>query len=142
MRSLKVCRIWVSLLRPTIKKILIENDYELISCHTPFGAAIPRLAASKIKNFNSKIVYTAHGFHFYKGAPLINWMIYYPMEKYLSRYTDSIITINDEDYNTAKKKMKSKIYKVHGIGISREKFDIKVVTGKSKNDREFDTVTL
>lgn len=120
----------------TIKKILIENDYELISCHTPFGAAIPRLAASKIKNFNSKIVYTAHRFHFYKGAPLINWMLYYPMEKYLSRYTDSIITINDEDYNTARKKMKSKIYKVHGIGISREKFDIEVSASEKKKLRK------
>ena len=120
----------------TIKKILIENDYELISCHTPFGAAIPRLAASRIKNFKSKIVYTAHGFHFYKGAPLINWLLYYPMEKYLSRYTDSIITINDEDYDTAKKKMKSKVYKVHGIGISREKIDVKMSASEKKKLRK------
>ncbi|MGM9876373.1 MAG: glycosyltransferase family 4 protein [Bacilli bacterium] len=115
-----------------IKSILLENDYELISCHTPFGAAIPRLAVSRIKNFHSKIVYTAHGFHFYKGAPLINWMLYYPMEKYLSKYTTSIITINDEDYSFAKKKMKSKVYKVHGIGISKEKFDIKMTTEGKK----------
>ena len=74
---------------------MIENDYELISCHTPFGAAIPRLAASKIKNFNSKIVYTAHGFHFYKGAPLINWMIYYPMEKLLF-HLESLVFVSEE----------------------------------------------
>ena len=124
-----------------IKKILLDNDYELISCHTPFGAAIPRLAASGIKNFHSKIVYTAHGFHFYNGAPLINWLLYYPMEKYLSKYTDSIITINDEDYNFAKKKMKSQVYKVHGIGISREKFDIKMTANEKKKLRKEINIT-
>lgn len=109
-----------------MKKLLSENGYELISCHTPFGAAIPRLAASRIKNFKSKIVYTAHGFHFFKGSPLLNWCIYYPIEKYLSKYTNSIITINEEDYKLAKKKMKSKVFKIPGIGLSREKFDIKL----------------
>lgn len=115
-----------------IKEILQENEYELISCHTPFGAAIPRLAISRIKNFKTKVIYTAHGFHFYKGAPLINWLIYYPMEKYLSKYTTSIITINDEDYNFASKKMKCKVYKIHGIGISKEKFDIKISNDEKK----------
>lgn len=115
-----------------IKEILLENDYELISCHTPFGAAIPRLALSRIEKVHTKVVYTAHGFHFYKGAPLINWLVYYPMEKYLSKYTTSIITINDEDYNFAKKKIKSNIYKVHGVGISKEKFDIKMTYSQKK----------
>ena len=63
------------------------------------------------------------------------------MEKYLSKYTDSIITINDEDYNFAKKKMKSQVYKVHGIGISREKFDIKMTANEKKKLRKEINIT-
>jgi hypothetical protein len=49
------------------------------------GGCLARLAARKNR---AKIIYTAHGFHFYKGALLINWFIYYPIERYLTRYTD------------------------------------------------------
>jgi glycosyltransferase involved in cell wall biosynthesis len=75
---------------------------------------------------NCKVIYTAHGFHFYKGAPLINWLLYYPVEKWLARYTDALITINQEDYDLARRKMKlrkgGKVYYVPGVGIDSEKF--------------------
>lgn len=114
-----------------IKKIIEDNNYELISCHTPFGAAIPRLACKSMKKKRPKIIYTAHGFHFYKGAPVKNWVIYYSMEKYLSKYTDSIITINEEDYNLVKKRMNCKAYYIPGIGIDKNKFNIEL-TEKDK----------
>ncbi|WP_051004276.1 glycosyltransferase [Treponema primitia] len=84
-------------------KEILENDYDIIHCHTPMGGCLSRLAARKKR---AMIIYTAHGFHFFKGAPLINWLLYYPIEKYLSRYTDCLITINQEDYNFARKKFK------------------------------------
>ena len=78
----------------------------------------------KEKN-GTRVIYTAHGFHFYKGAPLLNWMIYYPIEKIMARYTDCLITINDEDYEFAKKHLKAKqIELVHGVGIDENKFNI------------------
>ena len=77
-----------------MKQILKNEKYDLISCHTPFGGAITRLAAKKVKLINTKVVYMAHGFHFYKGAPLKNWLLFYSAEKYLSKYTDDLITIN------------------------------------------------
>ena len=83
-----------------------------------------RLAARKARKSGTKVIYTAHGFHFYKGAPLKNWLIYYPIEKWLARCTDCLITINDEDYECAvRKKFKAgSIKKVNGVGIDLNKF--------------------
>ena len=86
-----------------LRNILIQNDYDIIHCHTPMGGFLARLTARKSK---AKVIYTSHGFHFYKGAPLLNWLLYYPIEKYLAQYTDCIITINKEDFYLAKKKFK------------------------------------
>ncbi len=87
-----------------VKKILLENQYDILHCHTPMGGVIGRLAAKKLwQKGKIKVIYTAHGFHFYKGAPLLNWLLYCPVEKWLSHYTDVIVTINEEDYEKAKK---------------------------------------
>lgn len=84
-----------------------------------------RLAAKKLWKKNKvKIIYTAHGFHFYKGAPLFNWLVYYPIEKILSKYTDVLIVINEEDYQlTQKKKFRAKqVVKFDGVGVNLERF--------------------
>lgn len=101
-------------------ELIHENQYEFIHCHTPIGSVIGRLAAHRT---NTKIIYTAHGFHFYKGAPLVNWLVYYPVERFLSRWTDILITINQEDYNRAKKSFHAKRTEyVPGIGIDLNRF--------------------
>jgi glycosyltransferase involved in cell wall biosynthesis len=99
---------------------LKKGDYIGIHCNTPIGGVIGRIAGHKHKIKN--IIYTAHGFHFYKGAPFINWLLYYPIEKILARWTDSIITINLEDYEFAKKHLRSRIYYVPGVGIDLEQW--------------------
>ena len=111
-----------------LKKIITENHYEIIHCHTPMGGVVTRLAAKKARKNGTRVIYTAHGFHFYKGAPLLNWLIYYPIEKWLSRYTDCLITINTEDYELAKKKFRKckQIELVHGVGLDTTKFDVKI----------------
>ena len=86
-----------------LKDILANGNYQILHCHTPMGGVLGRLAALKLwKQGKLKVIYTAHGFHFYKGAPLVNWLLYYPMEKFLAQWTDVIITINEEDYERAK----------------------------------------
>lgn len=86
-----------------LKNILANGNYQILHCHTPMGGVLGRLAALKLwKQGKLKVIYTAHGFHFYKGAPLVNWLLYYPMEKFLAQWTDVIITINEEDYERAK----------------------------------------
>ena len=103
-----------------LRKLIEENEYELVHCHTPVAAAIARYAfRTARKKHNTKVLYTAHGFHFYKGAPKIS-RLYYSVEKAMIRYTDGIITINEEDYLAAKKMCRNKkcdAYKISGIGI-------------------------
>lgn len=101
-------------------RLIQEHRYSFIHTHTPIASAIVRLAAKKTK---TKVIYTAHGFHFYDGAPLKNWLLYYPVEKWLSKYTDILITINKEDYKRAAEKFKAKktVY-ISGVGVDTEKF--------------------
>lgn len=108
-----------------LRKILNEKQYDIIHCHTPMGGVIGRLAARFLfKKKKVKIIYTAHGFHFYKGAPLINWLLYYPVEKFLLRYTDVLVTINKEDYQFALKKFSkfTEIEFMNGVGVNLSKF--------------------
>ena len=106
-----------------LKKITDINEYDIIHCHTPIGGAIGRLAARNARKNGTKIIYTAHGFHFYKGAPLINWLAYYPVERCLARYTDILITINKEDYDRAKGFKAKRIEYVPGVGIDTDRFN-------------------
>ncbi|MCW9130902.1 glycosyltransferase family 4 protein [Bacillus paramycoides] len=107
-----------------LKSIIRQNRYNIIHCHTPMGGVIARLAARKARQQGTKVVYTAHGFHFCKGAPFINWLLYYPIERSLATNTDCLITINQEDYNLAvKHRFQAKdIQLVHGVGIDIERF--------------------
>ena len=114
-----------------MKKIIEEEKYDLIHVNTPMGAAVTRLALIKYKkNNNVKVIYTANGFHFFKGAPIMNYLLYYPIEKILSKYTDVIITMNEEDYNFAKKHFKTRIEYIPGIGFDKNKFSKKIDTNK------------
>ena len=121
-----------------LKTIIDSDDYDLIHCHSPMGGVLARLAAKKTRRTNHmRVIYTAHGFHFFRGAPLINWMLYYPVEKFLSKYTDCIITINNEDYDLAKRKFKAKqIELVHGVGVDENKFNFKMCKEEKHNLRE------
>ena len=123
-----------------LKKIIEEEKYYIIHCNTPMGGIVTRLAAWKSRKMGTKVFYTAHGFHFYKGAPKINWIIYYPIEKIFSKITDQIITINHEDFELANKKFFCKTSYIHGVGVDNEryhpvtlekKYDLKIELGLS-----------
>lgn len=119
-----------------LRKIINEENFDIIHCHTPMGSVVARIAAKQVRKNGTRVIYTAHGFHFYTGAPLLNWMLFYPIEKYLAKYTDTLITINQEDYNRAKKKFSKRcndIQYVPGVGINPEKFNIKM-TKKEKHE--------
>lgn len=113
-----------------LKKIIDDGNFDIVHCHTPVGAMIARLAARKARKKGTRVIYTAHGFHFYKGAPVVNWILYYPVEKFLSRFTDDLITINLEDYSYAKKFHAKKVHYVRGVGIDKVIFCNKENTRK------------
>lgn len=102
-----------------LKKVIKNGQYDIIHCNTPVGGILTRWAA---RNEKSEVIYTAHGFHFYKEAPLKNWMLYYPIEKVMSHFTDKLITVNEEDYCLAKTKFSCPVYRIHGTGIDTGKY--------------------
>lgn len=106
----------------SLKKIINNEDYSIIHCNTPVGGILTRLAARKTRKKGTTIIYTAHGFHFYKGAPKLNWFIYYPVEKILAHLTDKLVTITQEDYELASIKFCCEVYRVHGVGVKTKKY--------------------
>ncbi len=109
-----------------IKKVCSENNYDILHCHSPIGGVLARFAFKDFRKKGGKLIYTAHGFHFFKGAPIKNWIIFYPIEKFCSRYTDCLITINKEDYKRAKNFKAKEVKYVPGIGVDTKKIkDIK-----------------
>lgn len=113
-----------------MKRLLEKERYAIVHTQSPIGGVITRLAAGKIRKHGGKVIYTAHGFHFFKGALKKNWMLFYPIEKFLSRYTDVLITINQEDYQRAQKFHAKRVCHVSGIGVDIQKFS------EENSDRE------
>lgn len=120
-----------------LKKVVENGDYDIVHCHTPNASMLTRLVCRKYRKKNGlKVFYTAHGFHFYKGAPKLNWLVFYPIEKICSRFTDKLITINREDYALAQGKFNAKeVCYVPGVGIDLSKFeDIQVDKGAKRRE--------
>ncbi len=118
-----------------LKKIFKENRYKIVHCHAPISGILGRIVANKYRKNGTKVIYTAHGFHFYKGAPLKNWLLYFPVEWFMSFFTDVLITINREDYRLARNCMHPKrVEYVPGVGIDRSKFTGNVLTGEEKTE--------
>lgn len=122
-----------------LKKVIENGNYDAVHCHTPMGAVVTRLAAKRMRKKGLKVIYTAHGFHFYNGASKKNWLLFYTVEKYLSKYTDALITINEEDYNCASNGnfKTGKIYKIHGVGVDVDKFTPLATNEKAKLRKSF-----
>ncbi len=109
-----------------LKHILREHHYDLVFCHTPVGGLVSRLAAAHSRKHGTKVVYCAHGLHFFKGAPLINWLLFYPIEKYLARKTDVFFTVNREDYATVQKHFNKRmtLRLVPEVGVNLERLQL------------------
>lgn len=105
-----------------LKKLLKKEKYDIVHCHTPMGSVITRLAVGETRKRGTKVIYTAHGFHFFKGAAMVNWLVYYPIERILAHRTDLLITINQEDYRRAQTFKAKRTALVNGVGLDLNKF--------------------
>lgn len=105
-----------------LKKIITEDSYEAIHCNTPMGGIVTRFAAVKARKNGTKVLYTAHGFHFYKGASKKNWLIFYPIEKIMARLCDTLVTITEEDYQLAKRNFHVNVAHIHGVGVYTDRY--------------------
>ena len=115
-----------------LKRVIDEGEYDIVHCHTPTASVLARLAAKQARKKGTKVYYTAHGFHFYKGAPALNWIIYYPVERWLAHYTDVLITINKEDYERGKTFKAGKVCYVPGVGIDLKNFNVECSSREKK----------
>lgn len=107
-----------------LKKLIDEEKFDIIECNTPVGGALGRLAARHARKTGTKVIYIAHGFHFFKGSSKLSWLIYYPAEKLLSYITDTLITVNNEDYKLAAEKLHAgKTLYINGIGCDIKKIE-------------------
>ena len=119
------------------------NNYDIVHVHTPIAAIYGRLL--KLSFPSLRTIYTAHGYHFLKGGSKLGWLLYYPIEKIMAKFTDVIININKEDYEITKERLKpKKCYLLNGVGLDlREykKLSSKEIQEKRKefglNDKDF-----
>ena len=108
-----------------IRRIIRQEGISLIHCHTPVGGLLGRIAGVTCPEAKPQIIYTAHGFHFYTGAPRFNWVFYYTVERLLARATDCLVTINEEDFDRAKKfhlRKDGRVFRIPGEGLHIENF--------------------
>lgn len=99
-----------------------EHNYDMVHVHTPVASIYGRLL--KLKFPDIKTIYTVHGFHFFKGSSKINWLVYYPIEKIMSKFTDIIITMNEEDYRRSLNFKVDKVYKFNGVGLDLDSYKL------------------
>ena len=131
--------------RKQLLALMERENYDIMHCNTPSGGMIGRLCAAQMKT--PKVIYMAHGFHFWKGAPIKYWMFYYPVERFLAHFTDRLITINREDYARAQRfhyRKGGKAAYVPGVGIDIGKFrpDPPVRSAKRKELGLTDDMTM
>ncbi len=125
-----------------LRRIIENVHYDIVFCNTPVGGVLGRLATMRSRGNGTKVIYMAHGFHFYTGAPIRYWLTFFPVEWLCSWITDAIITINTEDYERALRLLHSKrTFFTHGVGFDSEKFytlsrDIKIRTELGMVDGE------
>jgi glycosyltransferase EpsD len=112
-------------------KIINEGNYDMVWTNEPVMGVITRLASSKSRKKETKMLYLAHGYHFFKRAPLANWL-FYPVEKFMARYCDMMVMINWEDFNLTKKYFKKPVKHINGIGFDVNKYKNASTNHKTK----------
>lgn len=117
-----------------LKRIIDKKHFDIIWTNEPVMGVMTRLAAQKARRRQTKVLYMVHGFHFYDGAPVRNWFLYYPIEWYVARYCDEIVTINREDYERAKNMKAASVRYIHGIGVDTERYQNTEIKGSVREE--------
>ncbi|MGL5066391.1 MAG: glycosyltransferase family 4 protein [Sarcina sp.] len=101
-------------------RIQKKNHYDIIHVHTPIVSFYTRVLKLFFKDI--KMIYTAHGYHFFKGSSKLSWLVFYNAEKFMSKYTDVLININDEDFEASKDFKAKKLVKINGVGVEKGRY--------------------
>ena len=116
-----------------MKRVIDTGHYDIIWTNEPVMGVVTRLAARKVRKKGTKVLYMVHGFHFYTGAPMLNWIVFYPIEKFMASKADMIVTVNQEDFRRAQKMNVKQVEYIHGIGINTERL---TANGQQKDIRK------
>lgn len=111
--------------------VIKKEKIDIIHCNTPVGGVCGRIVG--LICGIRPVIYQSHGFHFFRRAPLKNWLLYYPAERIMAHWTDFLLTINDEDYENALKfKLRNhgKVFRTLGVGLETEKYSNCIVDKK------------
>ncbi|MDR1481050.1 MAG: glycosyltransferase [Synergistaceae bacterium] len=110
-----------------IREIIKDGGYDIIHVHTPVASFIMRYATRKIESpSRPKVVYTAHGFHFFRGGGRVRNMIFRRLEKKAGKWTDRLIVINHEDLEASARYgivPGERLVYMPGIGLDFSKYD-------------------
>ena len=113
-----------------LKQLIERENYQVVHTNTPVGGIVGRLAARNARKHECQVLYTAHGFHFFKGGPKKSWLLYFPVEWFMCRYTDELITITEEDFQLAKKRFPVSVSRTHGIGANSSRYSVAALEEK------------
>ncbi|CAH0419139.1 glycosyltransferase [Periweissella ghanensis] len=94
-----------------------KNEWAFMHAHSPIGSVLGRIAA---KSQGVKTMYTSHGFHFFKGGPKKNWLVF-PIEWLLGFITDQLIVINSNDLKIADYLPIENVEYIPSVGIDVKK---------------------
>lgn len=118
-----------------LKALVSRSAYDIVHCHTPVASFLTRMACRKLRARGTRVFYTTHGFHFYRGAPPLNWAVYYPLERLAARHTDALIAINAEDLSRAKGFAAGRVAYMPGAGMDIAAFEAPAVPRRIMRER-------
>lgn len=104
-----------------LRALIDAEKFDVVHVQTPIASAVTRLAILSLHQPRPAVLYTIHGFHFFKGGPLKNWA-FYPLEAYLAKRTDIALTINSEDYLRVKAMGGKRARYIRGVGVESTEF--------------------
>jgi len=113
-------------------RLIQTGRYDIVHVHTPVAAMVGRLAA-RLTRPRPAVLYTAHGFHFHRGAPWYHWLFLYPAEWLAGRWTDGLIVMNEEDVHNGRRLgfvQEENLFFVHGVGVDIDWYGGAAIDGR------------
>lgn len=105
----------------TLRKLIVDKEFDLIHCHTDTGGLITALALPR--RGKARRIYTPHGISFYKGGSIFRWLAFYPVEKWICSKMDCVLAINGEEYEIINSWKNNETLFVHGVGVDTDHFE-------------------
>ena len=88
--------------RRIVQSVVANGEYDIVHVHTPVAAFVVRFALRKASGrLRPKVIYTAHGFHFYHGGNPVRNLVFRTLERLAGPWTDFLVVMNEEDFQAA-----------------------------------------